>query len=217
MADFVFNLDEEVALTNKVGGGASVKTDVHAVTIGNVFLGKTTNGNNVVDFIFETESGGKGVIFGMCIDPKWASGAENFDYATWQEFAKIAGMKTGDTYEAKRKMNGKEVSATAFKEVAGKKLNLAIYEEFDFHNAKESSKLKLAQTFTPSGKSLVEAVSKLEPVQMEDVRGKLKDTYTKAWKKQNADGGIPKTEGAADTSTGDANVSADEDDDDLFD
>jgi len=215
MANFEFNLDEEVALTNKVGGGAGVKTDVHAVTITNVFLGETSNGNNVADFIFETEAGGKGVIFGMCIDPKWVSGAENFDYPTWQEFAKIGGMKTGDTYEAKRKMNGKEVSATAFKEVAGKKLNLAIYEEFDFHKGKESSKLKLAQTFTPSGKSLVEAVGKLDPVQMEEVRGQLKDSYTKAWKKQNADGGIPETTDAADTSS--ENVAVEEDDDDLFD
>ena len=214
MADFVFNLDEEIAVSNKVGGGAGVKTGVFPVEITNVFLGETSNGNNTVDFIFETEAGGKGVIFGMCIDPKWKSGAENFDYPAWQEFAKISGMKTGDTYEAKRKMNGKEVSATAFKEVAGKKLNLAIYEEFDFHNGKETIKLKLAQTFTPSGKSLVEAMGKLEAAEMEAVREKLKPFETKKWKAAK-EGGTITTETAADTST--EEVAVEEDDEDLFD
>ena len=214
MANFVFNLDEEAALENKVGGGTGVVTGVHPVTITDVFLTETTKGNNTVDFTFETESGGKGVIFGMCIDPKWKSGTENFDHPVWSEFALISGMKTGDTYEAKRKMNGKEVSATAFKEVAGKKLNLAIYEEFDFYNGKETVKLKLAQTFTPSGKSLVEAKGKLDAAEMESAKEKLKPFYTKAHKKGVA-GGEVSTDAPADTS--DENVAVEEDDDDLFD
>ena len=187
--DFVFNLNEDAALTNGSGGG-KVETAVHAVTIGNVFLAKTQNGNNVVDFVFETDKGSKGIIFGMCIDEKWVSGAENFDFAAWQEFAVICGMKTGDTYQAKRKMNGKEVDATAFKETAGKKLNLAIYEEFDFHKGKETIKLKLSQTFTPSGKSLTEAKEQLEPVKMEEVAKNLKPFYTKQHKAAGADGAI---------------------------
>lgn len=178
MADFIFKLDEEVAGTNGKGNG-KVETDVHAVTVTNAFLGETANGNNLVDLIFETEGGSKGVIFGMCIDEKWKSGAENFDYSTWQELAVLGGMKTGDTYMAKRKMNGKEVEAIAFKELAGKKFNMAIYEEFDVYNGKETIKLKLSQTFTPSGKSLTEARENLDPVAMDKAKESLKPFYTK--------------------------------------
>ena len=187
--DFVFNIDEDVAATNGAGGG-KVETGVSPVTIENVFLNKTANGNNVVDIQFVTDAGGKGLIFGICIDAKWASGAENFDYNTWQEFAVLCGMKTGDTYQAKRKMNGKEVPAVAFKEVVGKKLNLGIYEEFDVHQGKETNKLKLSQTFTPSGKTLTEAKESLEPVKMAEVTAKLKPFYTKRHKEASANGGI---------------------------
>ena len=178
MADFIFKLDEEVAGSNGAGGG-KIETGVHQVTITNAFIGETSNGNNLVDIIFENEKGSKGIIFGLCIDDKWKSGAENFDYSKWQELAVLGGMKTGDTYTAKRKMNGKEIDAIAFKELVGKKFNMAVYEEFDVYNGKESIKLKLSQTFTPSGKTLTEAKEKLDATKMEEVKKTLTPFYTK--------------------------------------
>ena len=135
MSDFVFKVSTAAATSIEKG----VDTGIHKVKITKGYLAKTKGGNNILDLEFETMGGAKSSIFNICIDEKWTSGSENFDFAGWNELALCAGMKTGETYETTRKdKNGKDVSAIAFKELEGKIVNIAIYFEVDVYNNAET-------------------------------------------------------------------------------
>ena len=122
---FVFKKDESVALN--AGKGGSLDTGVHSVKIVGAYLKQTEKGNNVIDLEFEGKTGGKVSIFGMCIDEKWVSGAENYDYARWQELASVANMQTGAVAPCKRKnFDGTEEDANAFTELMGLEVQVAI-------------------------------------------------------------------------------------------
>ena len=126
--EFKFNVNADIAKSMEKG----VDTGIHKVKILKGYLGKTKGGNNILDLEFETMGGAKSSIFNICIDEKWTSGSENFDFAGWNELALCAGMKTGATYETTRKdKDGKDVSAIAFKELEGKIVNVAINFEVD--------------------------------------------------------------------------------------
>lgn len=190
MEQFQFNLDAEAAASAGKGGGLS--TGVHVVQIKGAFLGTTTNGNNVLDLEVENEQGAKATIYGICIDKTWKSGAENFDYAKWQELASVAGMQTGATQPVKRTdFNGTVTDAVAFTELVGKVVTMAIQVELDINstNGKETKKRKLSRTFFESGQSLAEKQSGSEAKQSVTLGKSITDYETKAYKNAKANGG----------------------------
>jgi len=205
MSTWEFNLDEAAANENSVGGG-KVETGMHPVKITGVFPSTDNGGNNRVDITFEGESA-KGVIFGIAIDKTFKSGKDNPNYATWMEFAKVAGMKTGAIKQAPRKMRGEDIQADSFAEPLGKEMILALYIEHDFYNNEEKDKLQLAKTFTKSKKSVVEAVQKVDADELKDYKlteEKLKDSFSKNWKNRFGEGAeaTTTTEGAETTEDG---------------
>ena len=185
--EFKFNVNADIAKSMEKG----VDTGIHKVKILKGYLGKTKGGNNILDLEFETMGGAKSSIFNICIDEKWTSGSENFDFAGWNELALCAGMKTGETYETTRKnKDGKDVSAIAFKELEGKIVNLAIYFEIDVYNDAETRKRKLSRVFFENGLSIAEKeAGKTEGKTMQKLDDRLADYYTKAHKEWQTNGG----------------------------
>ena len=210
--EFKFNVNADIAKSVEKG----VDTGIHKVKILKGYLGKTRGGNNILDLEFETMSGAKSSIFNICIDEKWTSGSENFDFAGWNELALCAGMKTGATYETTRKdKDGKDVSAIAFKELEGKIVNLAIYFEVDVYNNAETRKRKLSRVFFENGLSIAEKeAGKTEPKTITKLEDRLADYYTKAHKEWQANGGTPAANGASASTPASSNVV--EDDSDLI-
>lgn len=210
MADFVFNVSTEVAK----GVERGVDTGIHKVKILKGYLSKTKGGNNILDLEFETMSGAKSSIFNICIDKKWVSGAENFDFAGWNELALCAGMKTGETYATLRKdKDGIDVTAIAFKELEGKIVNIAINFEIDVYNNAETKKRKLVRVFFENGLSIAEKeAGKTEGKTITKLEDKLADYYTKAHKEWQANGGKPAATSGANTASAPDAVVEDEGD-----
>ena len=207
--EFKFNVNADIAKSMEKG----VDTGIHKVKILKGYLGKTKGGNNILDLEFETMGGAKSSIFNICIDEKWTSGSENFDFAGWNELALCAGMKTGETYETTRKdKNGKDVSAIAFKELEGKIVNLAIYFEIDVYNNAETRKRKLSRVFFENGLSIAEKeAGKTEGKTMQKLDDRLADYYTKAHKEWQTNGGT-----STGSTTTPASKEAASDDEDLI-
>ena len=207
--EFKFNVNADIAKSMEKG----VDTGIHKVKILKGYLGKTKSGNNILDLEFETMGGAKSSIFNICIDEKWTSGSENFDFAGWNELALCAGMKTGETYETTRKdKNGKDVSAIAFKELEGKIVNLAIYFEIDVYNNAETRKRKLSRVFFENGLSIAEKeAGKTEGKTMQKLDDRLADYYTKAHKEWQTNGGT-----STSSTTTPASKEAASDDEDLI-
>lgn len=207
--EFKFNVNADIAKSMEKG----VDTGIHKVKILKGYLGKTKGGNNILDLEFETMGGAKSSIFNICIDEKWTSGSENFDFAGWNELALCAGMKTGETYETTRKdKNGKDVSAIAFKELEGKIVNIAIYFEVDVYNNAETRKRKLSRVFFENGLSIAEKeAGKTEGKTMQKLDDRLADYYTKAHKEWQTNGGT-----STGSTTTPASKEAASDDEDLI-
>lgn len=207
--EFKFNVNADIAKSMEKG----VDTGIHKVKILKGYLGKTKGENNILDLEFETMGGAKSSIFNICIDEKWTSGSENFDFAGWNELALCAGMKTGETYETTRKdKNGKDVSAIAFKELEGKIVNLAIYFEVDVYNNAETRKRKLSRVFFENGLSIAEKeAGKTEGKTMQKLDDRLADYYTKAHKEWQTNGGT-----STGSTTTPASQEAASDDEDLI-
>ena len=207
--EFKFNVNADIAKSMEKG----VDTGIHKVKILKGYLGKTKAGNNILDLEFETMGGAKSSIFNICIDEKWTSGSENFDFAGWNELALCAGMTTGETYETKRKgKDGKDVSAIAFKELEGKIVNIAIYFEVDVYNNAETRKRKLSRVFFENGLSIAEKeAGKTEGKTMQKLDDRLADYYTKAHKEWQTNGGT-----SAGSTTTPASQEADSSDEDLI-
>ena len=207
--EFKFNVNADIAKSMEKG----VDTGIHKVKILKGFLGKTKGGNNILDLEFETMGGARSSIFNICLDEKWISGSENFDFAGWNELALCAGMKTGETYETTRKdKDGKDVSAVVFKELEGKIVNLAIYFEVDVYNNAETRKRKLARVFFENGLSIAEKeAGKTEGKTMQKLDDRLADYYTKAHKEWQTNGGT-----STGSTTTPASKEAASDDEDLI-
>lgn len=189
MAEFKFNVSANAAKQMERG----VDTGVHKVKILKGFVSSTKNANNVLDLELETMSGAKTAVYGICIDEKWASGAENFDFPMWNELAICANMKTGEMYETVRKdKDGKEVAAKAFKELEGKIVNIGLFSEIGVFNSQETKKRKISRVFFENGLSIAERdAGKTEGKTIKKLEDKITDYYTKEhkeWKENGSTG-----------------------------
>lgn len=191
MAEFKFNVNKDVAKQQERG----VDTGVHKVKILKGYLSQTKNGNNILDLELETMSGSKTAVYNICIDEKWSSGAENFDFPIWNELAICAGMTTGETYETTRKIKDKDEAVVAFKELEGKVVNVGLFFEIDVYNNEETRKRKIQRVFFENGLSIAEKdAGKTEGKSIIKLEDKLADYYTKghkAWKSGGMSAGAP--------------------------
>ena len=182
-----FNLDLDVAANASKGG--RISTGVYKVELVKVFVAKTDKGNNTIDIEMKSENGEVGFINGLCIDAKWVSGAENFDYPRWQELAASAGMRTLTTSPMKRVGKDGEYDALVINELMGKTVNVAVYEELDVYNNKETKKLKLSNSFLADGRSVAEAQAKKPAERIKKIGDRLSQFETKEYKVWRNGGG----------------------------
>jgi len=187
MAELGFVLDLDVAANASKGG--RITTGVYKVEIIKAYVYKSTKGNNLIDLEIRSENGEVGFINTLCIDPKWESGAENFDYPKWQELAASARMKTLTLVAARRTTKNGEEDAKMIKELIGKVVNVAVYEEFDVYNNNEKRTLKLSNTFLEDGRSIVEAQQKKPAERIEKIKTRLSPFETKEYKAWKTSGG----------------------------
>lgn len=182
-----FKLDLDVAAKQSQGGRMTL--GVYEVEIVKNFLMKTENGNNVLDLELRSKNGEVGFVNRLCIDPTWESGAENFDYPKWQELAASCQMQTLTQYATKRNTKDGEVDALSIRELTGKVVKVAVYQELDVYLNEETVKLKLANTFLPDGRSITEAQAQKPATRITKIEERLSDFQTpehKAWKAGSA-------------------------------
>lgn len=178
--EFNFNVSTESALKAERG----LSTGVHKCIIQKAYLESSKSGNNMLTLELKGALGGTAKVFGMCVDEKWASGAVNYDYATWNEIALSAGMKTGERYELTIKNHKDEdVKVMAFKELENKTIHLGLYTEFDVYNGKEKNSRKIARAFDANGLTVAEKQAGLtEGKTIKALEKSISDYYTKAHK-----------------------------------
>lgn len=182
---FVFERDDKAAVANSQGGG--VESGVHDVVIRGAWLGTTQKGNNTIDLELETKTGGRCTIFGMCLDKKWTSGAENSNYATWQELVAISGMTTGATAVGDRVLKKKGVETKEqqayFTELVGKELKVCIRVVHDVRSdgAGTFQSRELFQTYNSDGTTLAEKAAGSPAKKIERAKS-IKDKETEAFK-----------------------------------
>lgn len=188
--EFNFNANADVA---KAKEGKGVDTGIHKAKITRAIVTKSKAGNNMMDVYFE-KGGAQFAVYGICIDEKWASGAENYDYPTFMELAMTAGMQTGAMYDTEIEVtrDGKKTKepAKAFKELEGKTINVAVYWEIDVYQDKEKKSRKIQRVFNADGLSLSEVeAGKTEGKAMEKLDARIGDYETKAYKAFKNNGG----------------------------
>lgn len=210
--EFKFNANADIA---KAKEGKGVDTGIHKAKITKAVVTKTKKGNNIMDVYFET-NGSQFAVYGICIDEKWLSGAENFDYPTFMELAMTAGMKTGEMYDTEIEVtrDGKKVKekAKAFKELENKVVNVAVYWEVDVYENKEKKSRKIQRVFNADGLSLAEVeAGKTDGRAMSKLEDRLADYETKAYKAWKGNGGGDDSDNDAPSTS--ASV---QDDDDLI-
>lgn len=211
-----FKLDLGIAESASRGG--RIRTGIHKVEIIHAWVGKTENGNNIVDFEIRSENDEVGFINRVCIDEKWASGTENLDYKRWQEFAACAGMKSLTLVSGNRNTANGEVSTKEISELKGKHVTVAVYEEFDVYNNKEKVSLKLQNTFGKTGQTIAEAIAKKPAERIEKLRERLVKSETKEYKAWKLGGGDAAIDNVSLSNIGTPQVVAvaEEDEDELF-
>lgn len=205
---FKFELDTTAAMENNFGG-KGFKTGTTLAKVLNIFPGQSTGGNNIVDIEIENEQGGRAFIFGLKTDKVTKTGAKNYDYAKWMEFAVICGLRTGEEGIAERKVNGVMKQVPTLAEGKNKKLNITLQQTFGVNNKtnKETIMWSLVKTFTPEGKSLKETQENLPATEMDAFVAK--DYYSKEWISANEDGTLIKDTGTSTSSaTADATPAA---------
>lgn len=187
MANFEFSLNNDIALEAENTGGSFgvLDTGVYSITIKHAAMNKTKNGNNVVDISIQTEDGHETTIWGMCIDPTWASGSENYDYKKWQSLAAVTGMKTGETAPYKLELsNGQVKDLVVFKELQGAKLKVALQKELSVYQGDVKEKNIFHSFYFEDGCTLSERMSKKTAERIDKVAARLTDKHDKSYKNQ---------------------------------
>jgi hypothetical protein len=192
---YTFQLDTEAAATEQNSG--ALDTGIYPVTINSISLDKTKNGNNTANISFTTNKGLSKTIYGMCMDKKWTSGADNFDYDKWNRIAALCGLKTGEVGQLPLKKDdgtpvmkdGSQVVLDVFKESIGAKVQLAIQLIYDAYNGEAKEKNEIYEVFTEDGKTYNESTSNSPAEKLEKIKSRLKDKKTKAYEKLMSGGG----------------------------
>ncbi len=192
--DFNFNVDNDIALEAETAGGSFgvLDTGPYQFTINHASISKSKNGNNMLDINLTTEAGHSTTLYGMCIDPQWASGSENFQYSTWQSLAALAGMKTGERkpYELVLS-NGNKIPLEVFTELQGKPMSAIIQKEFDIYNGAVKERNVFHSFYSPEGLTLSEIAGKKEPAIMARKAGTVSDKQSKQYKQSGLGGAAP--------------------------
>ena len=188
---FKFELDTAAAAENNFGG-KGFKTGTTKAKVLNVFPSKSSGGNDIVDIEIENEQGGRAFIFGLKVAKETTTGAKNYDYAKFMEFAALAGIRTGVAGIGERKVKGVVTQVETFSEAKGKQLNITLQQTFGVNNRtnKETIVWSLVKTFTAEGLSLKEVQADLSAAEMNTFVAK--DYYTKEWIVADEDGTLIK-------------------------
>jgi predicted hydrocarbon binding protein len=130
-----------------------------------------------------------------------ADGTNLFGMNIVQGLMGIAGAKTLTEYDKEiETKDGKKV-VKAFKELDNVKAKVAVQKVYDYYNGEVKEKNEIKVFFSTDGKTYAETVSGKEAKQIEYYSTKLKDSYTKEYKKAQADGDL-NAEGNTESDTG---------------
>jgi len=176
---FVFKKDEAAIAAATAGG--SLDTGVHSVTITGAYLVQDASDNYRMDLELESNTGAKASIYGLCVQEKWNTGKDNFDYPRFQELVAVTNPAfTGAVVDGKRKnFEGKENDAKILTELVGKSFMVAIQIELDYYNGKEKILRKLNRSFFADGTTTAEKAAGAPALTSEKLKTTLKDYSNK--------------------------------------
>lgn len=189
--DLVFNLEEVQSVEEAKAGGFGVLDSgmYKNCTIVRGVLGKTENGNNIIDISVKTETGHEHTIYqAFCLDTKWVSGADNkYGYAKWLRFAKackLSGLNTfqeplldNEGKQIMKKGTQEPVIFTSVKGLQGAVVDLGIQKVLDVYKGEETEENEIYDTFAVGSES------------SDKLGDRIKDRKTKGHKAFFADGG----------------------------
>lgn len=171
-----FSFNEKSALATD--SNAPITAGVYDATIDTVSTRTAATGTQGVDYSFILSDGRKAIVYGSWI--RKATGETLLDGDKLNSLMGILGVKTltehDKTIEVK---DGKKV-VRALKELDGKKVKVALFNEQDIYNGEERKNLKIHSFFNEKGFSYSEIVANAtEPKKINYVRNNIKDTTSK--------------------------------------
>lgn len=178
-----FEFNEASAKTADAKG--SIETGVYKATIDTVSSTVASTGTKGMDFSFTLEDGRKAIIYGVWYEKP--DGTKLFNYDIINSLLGIVGAKSLTPYDKTIEVKDGKKIVQAFKELDGKKIQVALQVEKDIYNGEERDRLGIYGFFAESGHSYSELAVGSEAKKIEYVKKNLKDRYSKEWKKFNAE------------------------------
>lgn len=180
----MFTFDEQAAL--QAGGSDSGKkvldTGVYDITIDTASKTVASTGTIGVDWSF-TVDGAKypNKVYGMWIQK--ANGDKIFNMDVLQGLMGILGIKQLTEYQKEIEVKDGTKTVTAFKELDGAKVKVAVQKVLDVYNGEVTEKNEIKAFFNTNGQTYSEQVKNAEPKQIKYYQEKMKDKETPEYKK----------------------------------
>ena len=180
-----FKFDEEAALAANVGtaGKKVLDSGVYDVTLNTVSEVTASTGTEGIDWNF-TVAGTQypNMVYGMWTHK--ADGTELFSANIVQGLMGTLGIKGLTPYEKTIEIKDGTKKVTAYKELDGKKVKIAVQKVLDVYNGEVKEKNEIKAFFdADSGKTYSEAKSNSDAKQLTWYTENLKDKETPAYKK----------------------------------
>jgi len=185
---FEFNFNEKMAEDTVATAGSKVlDTGVYEVEIITAEKIIASTGTIGINWQIKVE-GAKypNMVYNMWVAK--ANGDTLFSMNVVQGLMGIVGAKKLTEYKKTVEIKDGTKTVDAFKEFDNVKCKVAIQKEYDFYNGEVREKNNIKAFFTTDGKTFSEMKANKPAKQIEYYETKLKDNYTDAYKKAQADG-----------------------------
>lgn len=171
-----FSFDEKSALATD--SSAPITAGVYDATIDTVSTRTASTGTQGVDYSFTLSDGRKAIVYGSWI--RKSTGETLLDGDKLNSLMGILGVKTLTEYDKTIEVKDGKKVVRALKELDGKKIKVALFNELDVYNGEERKNMKVHSFFNEKGFSYSEIVANAaEPKKIDYVRNNIKDTASK--------------------------------------
>jgi hypothetical protein len=183
----------ESAATETQGNAGSkvLDTGVYDVTILTASKTVAKTGTVGIDWSLQVD-GHKypNMVYGFWVQK--ADGTPIFNMNTVQSLMGIVGAKGLTEYDKEIDVKDGKKTVKAFKELDNVKCKVVIQKVYDYYNGEVTEKNEIKAFLTTDGKTFAESKSNSEAKQLAYYQTKLKDSYTKEYKKAEVDGELNK-------------------------
>jgi len=183
----MFKFNESSAMNEGGTTGSKVlDTGVYDVTIVTASKVIASTGTVGIDWSLQVE-GAKypNMVYGLWVQK--ANGDTIFGMDILQSLMGIVGVKQLTEFQKAIDVKGGTKKVTAFKELEGVKVKVAVQKVFDVYNDKVSEKNDIKAFFDKDGRTYSERIKNVEPKQIKYYQEKMVDAETPAYKAYTLD------------------------------